>query len=179
MQTQQKTKSNSKETAIDSPVTVCFVCTGNTCRSPMAQALVNDMTRTPPVCSMSDIENILNKKNIRATSAGLCAGGAPISKYALEALEKAGIRSLPDNDYKTHISRGIDIETVQTCDLIIGMTCAHAMNLIAAFPAYASKISCMPTDIPDPYGGNATDYQACLAEIKKGIKQLFFREDME
>lgn len=177
MKTMEKTAEQKLDAALEAPLTVCFVCTGNTCRSPMAAALLNDMTRVPPICSMCDIEKLLNTKKIRAASAGLYATGAPIAKNAILALEGAGIRSLPDNCYKEHISRSLDLEMMEKYDRIIGMTSAHAMSIMSAFPEYASKIFCMPTDISDPYGGDEAAYDACLAEIEKGIKTLFFSED--
>ena len=176
MKTLEKTKTEGIGTAPDAPLTVCFVCTGNTCRSPMAAALLNDLTRVPPICSMSDVERLVNTKRIRATSAGLFATGAPIAENAVAALEKAGVRSLPDNPYASHRSRCLDEQTVESCDRLIGMTSAHAMQLMAAFPAHAGKISCMPQEIPDPYGGDAAAYDACLAAIARGIGELFFAE---
>ena len=158
-------------------MTVCFVCTGNTCRSPMAEAAFNDMARIPPVCSMCDIERLVGRRQMRATSAGLFATGAPIAKNAVAALEKAGVRSLPDNDYKGHLSRSLASEQMEECDLIVGMTSAHAMSLLAAYPEYATKITSMPVDIPDPYGMDEAAYDACLAAIKKGIVEMFFGED--
>lgn len=177
MNTIEKTKEQRIEATLEPPLTVCFVCTGNTCRSPMAAALLNDRTRIPPICSMCDLETLLNTKKIRATSAGLYATGAPIAQNAVAALEKAGIRSLPDNPYKEHLSKTLEPELMERYDRIIGMTSAHAMSLMVAFPEYASKISCMPKDIPDPFGLDEATYDACLAEIEKGIVALFFGED--
>jgi protein-tyrosine phosphatase len=178
MKTLEKTKADGVATSLPSPLTVCFVCTGNTCRSPMAAALLNDLCYVPPICSMMDVEKLVNTKKIRATSAGLFATGAPIAPHAIEALERAGVRSLPDNPYREHVSRPLDIETVEACDLIIGMTGTHVMHLMADFPAYASKIHGMPVDIPDPYGGDGATYDACLAAIARGIAEMFFPEEV-
>ena len=144
----------------------------------MAEALLNDLCYAPPVCSMVDVERLLNAKKIRATSAGLFATGAPIAPNAVAALEAAGVRATPENPYPSHRSRTVDEETMAACDLIVGMTSAHALRLMMAFPAYASKVTSMPVDIPDPYGGDAADYAACLSEIEKGIRTLFFAEEV-
>ena len=156
----------------DRPLTVCFVCTGNTCRSPMAEALVNDMMSEKPICSACDIDRMLNRKQVRATSAGLMAFGAPIAPNAVRALENAGVFCTQNNDYRQHRSRTIDEDILESSDLIICMTGLHAMQLLSEFPSYASKITSMPKDISDPYGGDPAVYDACLAEIKQGIEQM-------
>lgn len=165
--------------AFERPTTVCFVCTGNTCRSPMAQAVFNHIFRTPPVCTACDIKQVLSAKGLRAISAGLFAAGDPIAKNAVAALEEAGIPSAPDNDYKNHISRPINPEIMENCDLIIGLTESHALQLMGRFPQYASKITCMPKSIPDPFGGDEEDYRDCLAAITEGIRELFPTEDLQ
>ena len=176
MKTLEKRKAEEINTSPVSPLTVCFVCTGNTCRSPMAAALLNDKTRIPPLCSMCDVEKLMNAKKIRAISAGLFATGAPIAPNAVSALVKAGVHATPDNPYTSHRSRTLDEETAASCDVIVGMTSAHALQIMLAFPEHASKITSMPCDIPDPYGGDEAVYDACLAAIKEGIHTLFFAE---
>lgn len=175
-ETQDQAEKLMRAPGFEKPLAVCFVCTGNTCRSPMAAAVLNDMARIPPICSMCDMEKLLNTRQIRAVSAGLYADGSPISENAVRALENAGIRSLPDNDYKSHISQSVTPELMQNCDRVIGISGNHAMRLISLFPQYASKISCMPHDIPDPYGGDLAAYENCLAAIRAGIVELFFPE---
>lgn len=151
---------------------VCFVCTGNTCRSPMAEAVFNHIARVPEICTACDPKK-LGGKDLRATSAGLAAFGEPISPHACTALEESGIPSLPDNDYKSHTSREIDLETMRCADLVVGISSSHAMRLMAAFPQFASKITCMPEDIPDPYGGSLEDYRACLEKIRAGVEKIY------
>lgn len=137
---------------------ICFVCTGNTCRSPMAEALFN----------------YLNKdKNIKAVSAGISAYGMQISEKAVRALNKRGIQSNAENDFKNHISRMINEKIMSECSKIIAMTGNHAMLLMGSFPNYASKIFAMPCDISDPFGGNDSIYEMCLSEIEEGITEIF------
>ncbi len=139
--------------------TVLFVCTGNTCRSPMCAALFNDryagLTR-------------------HAVSAGLMADGSPISDNAVLALEKADVPSRkPDNDYKSHISRNVTEDMIRDAAVVVGVTSSHAMQLMLRFPAYASKITVMPTEISDPFGGTLARYEACLADIDLALRTAF------
>ena len=170
-------KSEEKMTAgCDSkdPLKVCFVCTGNTCRSPMAQAMLNDMGRVPEFCSACPPE-LLRKRRIIASSAGISAiDGMPISENAAMALQDAGIRALTDNDYINHRAKMLDISDLALNDLVVGITSRHAMALIANYPQFASKIISMDEDIPDPFGGDIDDYKACLEKIRKSIEKMFF-----
>lgn len=152
---------------------VCFVCTGNTCRSPMAEAVFNSISRIPEICTACDVERLLNAKGIKAVSAGLAVFGEPISEKACIALEDAGIPSTGYNDYRSHVSREIDFETMKKAELVVGISSSHAMRLMAMFPEHASKITCMPKDIPDPWGGSLEDYKKCLAEISEGVKEIY------
>ena len=165
--------------ALERPTLVCFVCTGNTCRSPMAEAVVNHLFRVPPVCTACDMSRVLSSPQIRATSAGLYGAGDPIAENAVRALEAANIPSTPDNDYKNHISRPINPEIMETADLVVGLTESHALQLMGWFPHYASKITSMPRSIPDPFGGDEEDYRVCLAAITEGIRQMFHKEATE
>ena len=151
---------------------VCFVCTGNTCRSPMAAAVLNHVARLPEICSACDVDAM----RIRAISRGLYATGEPIADNAVQALEDADIPSLPDNPYREHVSKTVDEEVMETCDLIVGLTDNHVFSLLSLYPAYASKVTGMPHGISDPFGGDLDTYKECLAEIKKGIELLFFSE---
>ncbi len=146
-----------QETDGKKPEIILFVCTGNTCRSPMAEALFNAL---------------FAKDGRRATSAGLYATGAPISHNAARALRNRGIEPTPDNDYTAHISRTVTEEMVREADLVVGMTGNHAMELMFRFPQYASKIFTMPEDISDPYGGDLGVYEVCLGEIEEAIGKI-------
>lgn len=143
---------------------VLFVCTGNTCRSPMCAALFNDryagLTR-------------------HAISAGLMADGSPISENAVRALENAGVISRPDNDYKSHISKNVTEEMIKSASVVVGVTSSHAMQLILRFPAYASKITVMPTEISDPFGGDLSRYEACLSDIDNSLRAAFGFSDTD
>ncbi|MBQ7160893.1 MAG: low molecular weight protein arginine phosphatase [Clostridia bacterium] len=143
----------------DRPLRVLFVCTGNTCRSPMAAAWLNSHGKA---------------HGIEASSAGLFpAPGSPISPNAVEALKLAGVEPSPDDRFDLHTARPVDEATLRSYDRIVGISRRHAMELIYSYPAHAGKICAMPRDIPDPFGGSVEDYSRCLAEIAAGLKEMF------
>ena len=143
----------------DRALRVLFVCTGNTCRSLMAAAWLNHFGRA---------------HGIEAASAGLFpAPGAPISAKAVAALKAAGALPTPDDRFDLHTARPVDEAMIRGCDRVIGISHRHAMELICAFPAHAEKISSMPRDIPDPFGGSEDDYIQCLEAIAAGLKEMF------
>ncbi len=153
------------------PRLICFVCTGNTCRSPMAEAMARHLLRLPELCAGCGMEAPT------VMSRGLYAGGEPIARNAVRALEEAGVPSSADNPYREHISQNLDEATADAADLLVGMTDSHVFALLSAFPMHASKITRMPTPIPDPFGGDLDEYRACLAAITRGLEALFFGGD--
>ena len=142
----------------ESVQTVCFVCTGNTCRSPMAAAVLNH----------------LGKGKYRAFSAGLSVfGGDVISPNSVKALEKAGIESTLDNPYKEHTAVQINEQMMKMCDKVIGISASHTFNLMYNFQEFSDKISRMSEDIPDPFMYGEEIYYLCLEKIIACIKQMF------
>ena len=142
---------------------ILFVCTGNTCRSPMAAALLRHAFRDTP--------------NVTVSSAGLAANeGEPISEGAVLALEDAEIPSTNKNNYKAHRAQNLTEEMMARATAVIPLTASHAMQIFLRFPEYASRIKPMPTDISDPYMGSPEVYRHCLAELRVALSLLFAGE---
>ena len=135
------------------PHRVLFVCTGNTCRSPMAAALLLDLAA---------------RRGLRlvASSAGLYAAeGAPIAENAANALLLAGVADTLQNHYTAHTARLVSEEMVATADEVVALSDTHAFELMMRFPAHAGKITTLAMNIPDPFGGDQAEYDACLATL--------------
>ena len=160
--------------AVSEPRRILFVCTGNTCRSPMAAALLNDMSCPQERCAA---QGEMTKPRFVASSAGLYANdGAPITLEAADALQAAGVTPRPDNDYFSHRARTVSAALVSEADEIVGLTASHAMQLMLRFPEAASKIRTLPLDISDPFGGDATVYRDCLARLRYAIELAYLTE---
>lgn len=141
---------------------VCFVCMGNTCRSPMAAALFNKKAAQRGLL-------------VRAFSAGLSAiDGDMISAAAADALSDFGVESSAENDYKNHRARRINAEICQKNDLLITVSSDYVLPLLCAYPEFSSKIRCLKNDIGDPFGGTLDDYRRTLLEIDDCLTDGFF-----
>ena len=153
--------------------TVLFVCTGNTCRSPMAAALLNHLCAPREICSACPDNGASGAYT--ATSAGLCATeGDPITPAAAKALREAGVVSTSANRYEAHRAHRVNEADVATADIIVAITAAHAMELMLRFPDAASKIRTLPMDIADPFGGSDELYRTCLSQLRYCLQIAFF-----
>lgn len=136
-------------------VSIIFVCTGNTCRSPMAEFLFKDYLR-------------LKKRSgdFTVTSAGLeAAKGDKMSPQADEALNILGVKHNPERK-----ARVFTVQMSLDGDLIIGMTDEHAVRCDS--DNALSYVDLIGARIPDPYGYNTQAYLICAEQMKKGFDKI-------
>lgn len=138
---------------------ILFVCTGNTCRSPMAAAMMNKLLADSKLT------------DIKSECAGIAANpGEPASGNAIAVMREIGI------DLSQHRARQTTQKLVDESDAIYTMTETHAAIFKTAFPEAVSKINILGAGIPDPFGGDINVYRSCrdtiLAALKKLIEQV-------
>lgn len=146
--------------------TVLFVCTGNTCRSPMAAAIARHEIAQKYQIDVNELE----KYGYSVFSAGVFAGpGSPMTPEASEALKKNNISP------HAHESSPVTHDVLQQADAIYCMTNAHMSMLLDAAPEYASKIQTLipGSDIDDPIGYPLETYRKCADQIQSHIRARF------
>jgi RpiB/LacA/LacB family sugar-phosphate isomerase len=142
---------------------VLFVCTGNVCRSPMAQGLFADLVK-----GRSDIE---------VTSAGIGAvGGQLPSPHSVEVMAELGI------DIRNIRSKPLMADLVRKADFIFVMTYGHLDSMLLLFPSAAEKTFLLrefETDLPvmerelsDPIGQSREVYRECRDQIRAALPRL-------
>ena len=135
-----------------------FVCSGNTCRSPMAAAIANAEIAARLRVSIDAPQTV----NVRAMSAGLSARvGEPLTDEAQEALRTLSVQFAP------HAARNLTLELAQQAEMIFCMTSAQRDVLVKMLPAVAGKTRCLDeqTNIDDPIGKGMEAYLNCARRI--------------
>jgi protein-tyrosine-phosphatase len=138
---------------------ILFVCTGNTCRSPLAEYLLRDKAG----------------QELEVRSAGIAAfDGSPAAANVQTLLVEKGIQP-------HHTSQTITPELIEWADLILTMTKNHKQVVHKNFPHSANKLHTLKeyvasgdpvTDISDPYGGSLDTYRRTMVELDGLLNQL-------
>lgn len=129
---------------------VIFICTGNTCRSPMAAGYLRSF----------------GLLDVTVHSRGLFAYGSPVSANSAAVMSEMGI------DISEHISHSLTKDDL-SADLFICMSSSHREALLSlGLPN--EKVFVLGSGISDPYGGSLTVYRACRDEILRAVDELVF-----
>lgn len=139
---------------------ILFVCTGNTCRSCMAEAVANNLKSDTTI-------------GVEFSSAGIYAvKGQSASLNATKIMEEMGL------DLTHHIAIPISEELLKEADLILTLTEAHKVLVLSNYPNAKDKTFTIlqyvgeTGDIEDPFGGDISVYRKCGADIKNTIEKL-------
>ena len=152
-----------------SAVKFLFVCTGNTCRSPMAEGIFRKYLAEKLQCDVDQ----LNKIGYKICSAGVMnMAGVPASAEAIAACAAKGI------DLTAHRNQGLSKELIEESDLIFAMERMHQEKIIALSHEAANKCFLLAGDkgITDPIGHPQEFFDSCAdmieAAVKKKISEL-------
>ena len=146
-----------------SSMLILFVCTGNTCRSPMAETIFRQLLAERFGCRPDEIE----EHGVVVASAGIAAwGGGKASNGALEAMAEIGC------DLSGHESQPVTENLVRQADIIWTMTASHRAAILSQFPEAGGRVALLSPDrldVIDPIGGPLATYRKCAQQIREHL----------
>jgi protein-tyrosine phosphatase len=145
-------------------VTILFVCTGNTCRSPLAEAICRKLLSQKYGIS----ESALHERGIFIHSAGTAAGEGIATAEELQRIALQEGFSL-----KEHRSKALTISMIEEADYIYTMSKSHLDTIFEWSPESADKLFLLDPqgeEIEDPLGGTEDVYKKCIQRIKSAIE---------
>ncbi len=149
-----------------------IVCTGNTCRSPMGEALMKQRFAEKLNCEIGELES----RGVTVQSAGIAAmSGSRASQEAVDAMRERGL------DLSQHCSQPLTDTLVRDADIILTMTRGHRDAIVSHVPQVASrtKLICLDeSDVSDPIGGTPDVYSQCADQISGQLAQWVEQLDL-
>jgi len=154
------------QSALDrlSSMLILFVCTGNTCRSPMAEVMMRQLVAEKLGCSAEELDD----RGILIASAGIAAapGCGP-------SVESVGVMKEKSLCLANHASQPLTEKLVRHADVILTMTAAHRHAILRRWPEAASRTQTLRPDagdISDPIGGPISVYSECAEQIESALR---------
>ena len=144
---------------------VLFVCTGNTCRSPLAEALAKKALADRLGCAPHELPG----RGFWVLSAGVAAyGGGAASEESVAVAAELGA------DLRDHYSRPVNPQLLLAADDVIAMTRDHLYALAARYPGIGptARLLCGNEDLDDPIGADAEVYRACARTIIQHLERF-------
>ena len=148
---------------------ILFVCTGNTCRSPMAAGLARKYLADRLGCTEAELPD----HGLQIMSAGLYAvGGHHAASDAIAAARQYGA------DISQHVSRKLTIELISSADAVFCMTESHAARVRRMLPSAVNKVRrlCRDGDISDPIGSGRNYYHHAADRIQVALMNRLGKE---
>ncbi len=141
---------------------IVFVCTGNTCRSPMAEGFAKAWLAERIGCE----PGALSKHNVEILSAGTAGGYGGAAAHSVSAMAKRGI------DIAGHQSKALTAAEVNNADLVVVMASGHRHAVLDMAPQAADCVIQLldQEDVFDPIGGTSEDYERCAQLIERGVR---------
>jgi protein-tyrosine phosphatase len=143
---------------------VVLVCTGNTCRSPMAEAIARRLVADRLGCEPPQIED----HGVIVASAGLAAmDGGGATPEAIVAMSERGL------DISQHETQPLSETLVRQADYLFTMTRSHREAIVAQWPEAAERaqmLSAAGADVGDPVGGPLERYRRCAEQIEDELR---------
>ncbi len=142
---------------------ILLVCTGNTCRSPMAEGLLKSLLAERLDCDIAE----LHRNGYRVSSAGTAAtNGAPAAAEAVQAVKEKGI------DIADHRSTALSLELIRDAQIILAMTAGHRTAIAGWDQAAQDRCFLVGGErgVDDPIGGSLDVYRLCRDRIEAGLR---------